>query len=310
MGIDQAYLRWTGTSHVGKQQLAITAGRMPNPWQSTDLVWDQDLMFEGFSANYRLGFTRDDPFSHNIYATIGAFPLTEIEQSNKDKWLLGGQLGIDWRTVAGNRWRFGAAYYDFLNIAGVRNVANSTLNDFTAPTFVQRGNTLFDIRNNPADPTQDLFALATEFKVLDVNASFDWRLSDLHRLTVTGDYVHNIGYNEVFGPGDFVIRMGSNDGPRTKGYQAETAFGRARMNEQGAWRVALAYRYLERDAVVDAFTDSDFRLGGTDVQGYVLNLDYALTPRVLARLRYLTGSEIDGPPLGIDVVQLDFNASF
>jgi hypothetical protein len=267
-------------------------------------------MFEGVSANYRYSLSRSDPFTRSLFATVGAFPLTEVELSSDDKWLFGGQLGIDWRTLAGSRWRLGAAYYDFRNVAGVRNLPNSTLNDFTAPAFLQRGNTLYDIRNNPTDPTQDLFALATQFKVLDVTAGIDWRISDLHRLSLTGAYVDNVGYDEVFGPGDFVIRMGPNADPRTKGYQVEAAFGRARMNERGAWRVALGYRYLERDAVLDAFTDSDFRLGGTDVQGYTLNLDYAFSPRMQTRLRYLSGSEIDGPPLGIDVLQLDFNASF
>jgi Putative porin len=310
IGLDQAYLRWTGQTDTGRQQLGLTAGRMPNPWMSTDLIWDQDLSFEGVSANYRYSISRDDPFRRNFFATIGAFPLTEVEISSKDKYLFGGQMGVDWRTTSGGRLRFGAAYYDFQNIAGVRNEPNSTLNDFTAPTFVQRGNTLYDIRNNPTDPTQDLFALATEFQVLDIEASAEWLLSERHRLSLAGSYVDNLGYEELFGPGDFVIRMGANDDPRTKGYQVEAAFGRTRMNEQGAWRVALSYRYLERDAVLDAFTDSDFRLGGTDVQGYVLNVDYSFTPRVLARLRYLSGSEIDGPPLGIDVLQLDVNASF
>ncbi len=310
IGVDQAYLRWTGQTNVGRQQLAITGGRMPNPWMSTDLIWDQDLMFEGVSANYRYSISRDEPYRRNFFATIGAFPLTEVEINNDDKWLYGGQLGIDWRTVAGTRIRFGTAYYDFANIAGVRNAPNSTLEDFTAPAFVQRGNTLYDIRNNPTDPTQDLFALASEFQVLDVEAGVDWALSERYRMAVTGSYVDNVGYKEVFGPGDFVIRMGSNDEPRTKGYQVETSFGRARMNERGAWRVALSYRYLERDAVLDAFTDSDFRLGGTDVKGYVLNADFAFSPRMLARLRYLSGSEIDGPPLGIDVLQIDFNATF
>jgi hypothetical protein len=67
---------------------------------------------------------------------------------------------------------------------------------------------------------------------------------------------------------------------------------------------------LQRDAVLDGFTDSDFRLGGTDVQGYFIGADYVVNPRIQARLRYLSGNEIDGPPLGIDTVQLDLNASF
>jgi len=310
IGLDQAYLRWTGQSDTARHQLAFTGGRMPNPWMTTDLIWDQDLMFEGVTANYRYSISRDDPFRRNFFFTVGAFPLTEVELSTDDKWMYGGQMGVDWRTTSGGRLRFGAGLYDFENVAGVRNAPNSTLNDFTAPPFVQRGNTLYDIRNNPADPTQDLFALATEFQVLDIEASADWLITERHRLSIAGSYVDNIGYEEVFGPGDFVIRMGANDDERTKGYQAEAAFGSAQMNQSGAWRIALSYRYLERDAVLDAFTDSDFRLGGTDVQGYVFNFDYAFTPRTLARLRYLSGSEIDGPPLGIDVLQLDFNASF
>lgn len=310
VGVEQAYLRWMGQTNVGRQQLTVTAGRMASPWVSSDLIWDQDLMFEGVSGNYRYSISRNDPYRRNLFATIGAFPLTELEVSKDDKWLFGGQVGVDWRTAAGTRLKFATGYFDFHNVAGVRNLANSTLADVTAPAFVQRGNTLFDIRNNPTDPTQNLFALASEFQVLDVQASIELPLSERHRLSLTGSFVDNVGYEEAFGPGDFVIRMGANDDPRTEGYQFEAAFGRTRMDEHGAWRLALSYRYLERDAVLDAFTDSDFRLGGTDVQGYVLNVDYALTPRMLARLRYLSGNEIDGPPLGIDVLQLDFNATF
>ena len=77
-----------------------------------------------------------------------------------------------------------------------------------------------------------------------------------------------------------------------------------------AWRAAVGYRYVERDAVLDAFTDSDFRLGGTDVKGFIINIDYAFSPKVFTRLRYLSGNEIDGLPLGIDVLQLDMNATF
>ena len=62
--------------------------------------------------------------------------------------------------------------------------------------------------------------------------------------------------------------------------------------------------------MLDAFTDSDFHLGGTNAKGYFLGIDYAFTQRVFATLRYLSANEIDGPPLGIDVLQLDLNAQF
>lgn len=304
VGIDQGYLRWVGQSDTGRQSLGLTGGRMPNPWTSTDLVWDQDLSFEGVSANYRFSISRDDPFARNFYVTIGGFPLQEVELSDHDKWLLGAQTGFDWRTVGGSRLRLGVAYYDFLNIVGQRNAADSTLLDFTAPGFLQRGNTLFDIRND-SDSATNLFALAADYQLVNVTASIDWRIS-AYRLSLTADAVDNIGYDQA----DVFARTGFQVEPRTRGYQSELAFGSARMNDQNAWRASIAYRYLERDAVLDAFTDSDFRLGGTDVKGYILGFDYAVTPRVLARMRYLSGSEIDGLPLGIDVLQLDLNSTF
>jgi putative porin len=305
VGFDQAYVRWAGQNRTARQSLAVTGGRMGNPFHSTDLVWDQDLMFEGISTNYRYSFSRDDPFARNWFFTAGAFPLQEIELSDKDKWLFGGQTGLDWRTVGGSRFRIAGAYYDFSNISGTRNAFNSNLLDYTAPLFVQKGNTLFDIRNDN-DDTTNLFALAGEYQIANLTAVLDWRVSQAYRLSLTMDAVENIGYDRE----DVLARSGIDADERTRGYLAEVAFGSARFNENHAWRAAIGYRYVERDAVLDAFTDSDFRLGGTDVKGFIINIDYAFSPKVFTRLRYLSGNEIDGLPLGIDVLQLDMNATF
>jgi Putative porin len=305
MGFDQAWLKWLGQSDTGRQSLAFTGGRMSNPYQSTDLVWDQDLMFEGVTANYRYSISRDDPYARNWYFTLGAHPLQEIELSDKDKWLFAAQTGLDWRTVGGARIRIAGAYYDFSNISGVRNDFNSNLLDYTAPPFVQKGNTMFDIRND-ADDTTNLFALAGKYQLANLTAVFDWSISQVYRLSLTMDAVENVGYDRE----DVLARSGIDADERTRGYTAEVAFGSARQNAANGWRASLGYRYVERDAVLDAFTDSDFRLGGTDVKGFVIGADYSFSPKVYTRLRYLSGSEIDGLPLGIDVFQLDVNATF
>ena len=72
----------------------------------------------------------------------------------------------------------------------------------------------------------------------------------------------------------------------------------------------MSYRYVERDAVLDAFTDSDFHLGGTDAKGYQVGFDLGLSRGIWLRWRYLTANEVDGPPLGIDVWQVDLNGAF
>jgi polyhydroxyalkanoate synthesis regulator phasin len=305
LGIDMAYLEWTGNSSTGRHTLDLSAGRIRNPWfTASDLVYDQDLMFEGVAANYRLGLVRDDPYTHFAFATVGAFPIQELELAD-DKWLLGGQLGLDWKFSGGSRFRMGTGYYKYSHISGRRNLFESTLLDYTAPQFLARGNTVFDIRNDN-DPTTNLFALAADYELANASMAFDWRIAPNYRVSFAADYVQNIGYDEA----RILARTGFAVDERNVGYQAEVGFGSNSMAQAHAWRVVVGYRYVERDAVLDAFTDSDFRLGGTDVKGYTIGIDYSLTPRVMARLRYLSGNEIDYAPLGIDVVQLDLSASF
>ena len=84
----------------------------------------------------------------------------------------------------------------------------------------------------------------------------------------------------------------------------------AHINIRGNWRVDLAYRYLERDAVVDAFADSDFHLGGTDAKGYILSGDYGLRDDTWLTTTLLSSDSIDGPPLGIDTFQMVINVRF
>jgi Putative porin len=302
VGVDQAYIRWSGDSSSGGQSLSATGGRIANPWLASDMVWDPDLVFEGVAANYRLNFGSE---RSNVFLTAGAFPLQEIELSTKDKWLFGGQAGFDWRTSGSHRYRFGVAYYDYQNISGRKNSPDSSILDYTAPTFIQKGNTLFDIRNS-SDGKGNLYALAAEYRLVDVLASAEWALGSRYRVSLLGDYVKNVGYDEA----DVLARTGSVVPARNKGYDVELGFGTQDLNSSGAWKVAVAYRYLQRDAVLDAFTDSDFHIGGTDAKGYVIQFDYAANPRVWARLRYLSANEIDGPPLGIDVWQLDLNTRF
>jgi hypothetical protein len=79
----------------------------------------------------------------------------------------------------------------------------------------------------------------------------------------------------------------------------------------GAWRATVGYRYLQSDAVLDEYTDSDFHyFGGTNAQGYYLVTDLGVANRVWLRLRYLSANQIDGPTFGVDTLQFDVNTRF
>jgi hypothetical protein len=303
--IDLAFANWIGTTSTQRQTLVFMGGRIPNPWQSYDLVWDPDLTFEGVASSYRFGFTRDGRQNHYAFLTLGAFPIQEVELSKDDKWLYGGQLGLDWRFDNGGRARMSAAYYYYDHITGIRNSLDSTLLDYTAPQFVQVGNTLFDIRNDRDNDT-NRFALATKYHLLNAGFSVELPVTSTYRFALTGEYVKNLGYNRD----EVLVNTGLDLKPRDTGYLGELSFGSTVMAQPGAWRVGVGYRYLEADSTLDAFADSDFHLGGTNAKGYVINAEVSLTERVFGRLRYLSANEIDGNRVGIDVLQLDLNAQF
>ena len=300
--LDRAYLRFDP-----KPWLTLWGGKIPNPWFGTDLVWDEDLNFDGIAAQYKPKFT--DRLGG--FATFGWFPLQEIERASNDKYLTGVQVGFDWKPAANHRTKLGLAYYDYRHTSGVRNSLGSTLLDFTAPQFVQKGNTMFDIRNDGG--ATNLYALAPDFKELNLTASWEMAAFDPVYVVLTGDFVENVGYDQE----EILQRTGLNMEPKTSGYQVKLAVGAPVMKKRADWQFIMAYKYLERDAVLDAFTDSDFHLGGTDAKGWILGGSYGLAANTWLSLRWLSADEINGPldlplplPLAVDVIQLDINAKF
>src|SRR5271165_510955 len=54
IAVAQGWIRWTEGTAADRQIFAATAGRFANPWIGTDMIWYNDLTFEGVNANYRL----------------------------------------------------------------------------------------------------------------------------------------------------------------------------------------------------------------------------------------------------------------
>lgn len=304
-GLDELYIRLDERNAQRFPWLSVVGGRFLNPWGTpTDLIFHKDLTFEGVAMTGRLGLGDGSAEQSHLFVTVGAHPLQEVALSGQDKWLVGAQLGANLRWGDGQHLRFAGAFYDYLNITGRLNPPSSTIYNYTAPNYLRQGNTLFQISNSP-DPSVNLFGLAAKYRLANINASYDLAVGR-YTLGITADAVRNLGYNTA----DVSSRFGSYVAARTKGYQAEVSFGTPTVLVAGAWRGVVGYRYLQRDAVLDAYTDSDFHFGGTDARGYYLVGDYGLANRVWMRLRYLSSNAIDGPTLGIDTVQIDLNTRF
>ena len=304
-GLDNLFIRLDERTASRFPWLSVVGGRYNSPWFSpTDLIFHKQLTFNGVAATGRLGIGDGSADQSHIFLTAAAMPIQEVALSSKDKWLYGAQLGAFLRFENQQNLRLAVAYYDYQHVEGQENTLNSTLLDYTAPQFFRTGNTVFDIRND-TDTTTNLFALASKFRLVNIAATYSIPFGP-YALNFTADAVKNVGFNEA----GILARTGMDVAPRNKGYQGEISFGNPEVLAAGAWRALVGYRYLQRDAVIDAYTDSDFHFGGTDAKGYYLLADYGLATRVWMRMRYQSSNSIDLPTYIVDTLQIDLNTRF
>jgi hypothetical protein len=306
-GLDELFIRLDERNAQKFPWLSMVGGRFLNPYGTpTDLIFHKDLTFEGAAITGRYGFGDGSADQSHVFFTLGGHPIQEIALSAQDKWLAGAQLGMNLRWGDGQRLRVSGAFFDYFNVTGRLNPPDSTIYNYTAPQYLRQGNTLFDISNvGSGNQNVNLFALAAKYRLVNLNATYELPVG-AYMLGVTADAVRNLGYNAAA----VSSNVGAYVAPRTKGYQAEISFGTPTVLVAGAWRGVIGYRYLQRDAVLDAYTDSDFHFGGTDATGYYLVADYGLANKVWMRVRYMSSNAIDGPTLGIDTLQLDLNTRF
>jgi len=327
--LDRAFLDYHPADWI-----EVWAGRFANPWMSTELVWDDDINFDGVAARFRANVT--DNFS--LFTTGGAFPIentafnfpdnTVQKASSHDKWLFAGQVGLGWQPARNLDFKLAAAYYVFQNLGGMLSnpcVANTSADpcntDNTRPGFQQTGNTLFAIRNlvsnvtNP--PLFQYYGLASRFRDLDITTRLDYGMGSIHAV-LEGDVVKNLAYSRSrILASNPVNNIGPNAGTTpgvfdggSLGYQAKLTVGYPEIHERWQWNTSFGYRHLDSDATPDAFTDSDFHLGGTNAKGYVVGGSLGIAHNVDLTAKWLSASEVTSLPYTVDVVQVDLNARF
>jgi hypothetical protein len=304
-GVDELFIRLDERNAQRFPWLTAVVGRFENPYDTpTNLIFHRDLTFTGFSTTGRLGLGDGSADQSHLFITVGGHPLQEVALSPQDKWLAAAQLGANLSWGEDQTLRIAAGFFDYFNVTGRLNPTDGDLYNFTAPQFERQGNTYWNIANS-SNPAVQLFALASKFRLADANIVYQLPVG-AYVFGATADAVRNFGYDTAVVSEEF----GSYRARRTKGYQGELSFGDRTVLTPGAWRFIVGYRYLQRDAVIDAYTDSDFHFGGTDATGYYLVGEVGVANRVWAIVRYMSSNAIDGPTLAIDTIQLDLNTRF
>jgi hypothetical protein len=256
------------------EKLTLVGGKMSKPFICvSDLVWDGDLNPEGLSAAYALSAGMAKLMAH-----AGYFWIDEVSGSDDDdRMLYTGQLAVELEAGA-VKLLAGASIYSYDNMKGY-----GLLYDDSA--FGNSTDTVVDDEGVETD------VFANEYEEVEGFLKASGKAGDVP-LSVYGQYVVN---NEA--------------DDHDTGYLVGLSVGKAK--KPGQVEVGYNYRDLEKDAVVGAFSDSDFAGGGTNGKGHKFSAKVAIARNWSFGATYFVNSKKpDTDDIDYDRLQLDLACKF
>lgn len=222
--------------------LGLTAGKFTYPWYRTPLTFDNDINPEGFAQT--LAFDLKNPVLKNV--TLVGFQLPFNEASGAyDSFIFGGQLQTRWRLSERAKLGLYASGVNFNRADPIAvAIAGGTLRPSLANSNTFR-----------TDPSGKVLGYASKFAYLDLIAALDYKWRARWPMALLFNFVNN-------------TRAASSE---RSGYWAEVSFGQ--LKEQKDVQFGYSYIWLEKDAVIGAFNESDLR-SSTNVKNHRVQFGY------------------------------------
>ncbi len=266
--IDQAFL-----TYVPHEAVEVIGGKYDAPFFAGSIkentIWDGDVTVEGASVKLSKKFGEH---SWMPYLLAGAFVLDEGAADSEDPALFSGEAGVEvdpW--VDPER-----PFLDALKIS-----ASVAYHDYTN---VQGKSIDFGLRGNSGlGASTTLYRY--DFDVVNVAAKLSSSIKSVP-VTLVGDFSDNTN-----APDEDRAWMGGVELGATK--------------NPGDLMLAAYAKKLERDAVLGAFTDSDFGGGGTNHQGFITYAGYQVAQNTTLSARWIDTAESSGSKNQVDWLQLD-----
>jgi len=310
--------------------LTAYAGRMPNPFWTTDLIYYDDLGFDGFAASVTPHFDK----RWSGFVTAGAFPVFNTALNfgstdgnagfaSRNAWLLAVQAGGKWQATEDISTRLAAGYFDYSNISGKLSspctivYSSDTCNtDASRTLFPGNGNTLLPIRDilkAPNNTQPQYFGLATPFHILDIHSQLNLDMFRPVGVSFDTEFAINLGFNrgrvDALGSNNFAANASQPDAGNKAG-MIRVNVGAPVIAERWDWNMSLAYKYIESDSVLASLNDPDFHLGGTNAKGFILAANLGIARNTWLTAKWFSSTQVSGQPYAVDVIQADLNVKF
>lgn len=266
--ISRAYFGW------GNDWLTIIGGKQPNPFYTTDLVWDGDINPDGFVEKIDLikafgalsssdsEVRSDSPYSLSLVAGQLVFAdnkeSTKVSgtSSNLDAWLFNTQLIGSARITPNVKVTVAPGYMTYT--PGLVSNTNSGINE--TPYFGKNATRDLSIVTLPGDVSFKVCGLKT--KVLwdfAYNTKGSARAKDVYTAT---SHTSRDDIAWLLG-----VQVGEN-------------------KKAGDWSIIANYRQTGLSSVDPNLNDSDFAFGNLNMQGIKTGIAYNIAESCIASLTY------------------------
>lgn len=213
--------------------LVLTGGKFKSPFfdpGKSEMIWDSDLGMEGGYLRYKK--------SNKIaeIELVGAGLWIEERSSESDSYILAGQATVDFQLNENkNSITVAAGFFRYLN-------------SMNHELFFKAEDPMGNSVNFEISGSDVIMLYAYEFELFQASAQLNLHPDNIP-LSFYGDFVTNSAADSL-----------------NTGYLIGLRVGK--LKNSGSVSVNYNYRELERDAVVGAFTNSDFGGGGTNARGH------------------------------------------
>jgi hypothetical protein len=338
IGVGQAYLGYSGF-----RDIRLTAGKMPNPFVTTLMVWDGDINPEGLAEQWKHTFNLS--FGGGQTTT----PAADYSKDGKSAAPITSEptrMTID---VFAN---FAQFVYDDANPEnplGPRSVSSGRLVpnsdawlfgwqlgakfNFTKTTYLQLAPTLYNysgagdtfftffsgdpdrVAGNPPVRVPRNQTGIDSLLIYDMPTEFGWTMHDIP-FRLFGDFAVNLDAD------DRALKAGHPDkGDQRYAYQIGLGIGKIKAKHD--WELKGWYQHTEQYSLDPNLVDSDFFDSRVNMEGFVLQAGYALSDAVVFNLSYGYGNQVDrdlgtggvgdiplNPLRNYQIFQADLNVKF
>lgn len=254
--IGQVYLGYNVTP-----ELTVIAGRMPNPFVTTSMVWDGDINPEGLAEQFKRtvgSTTYFANFGQFIYDSGNPQNALAGTQNREDQWLLGWQGGVNFKLDEKNSFQVAPTLYTYVNnkqrtaknFGGAYSASNATaINNLTVVELPFEFNT-----------------------VLPTGAA--------------GRFFGDIAYN--LDASDRARKFGRADLDSEKwAWQAGFQYGKAKL--KGEWDAKVLYQQTGLFSLDPNLVDSDIFDSRLNAEGVVGGFNYQLSDAVVFNFIWANG---------------------